>query len=44
MYDLHAGFPLQFLPDVVNITVYLINRGPSSTLDGGIPEEEWTGK
>ena len=41
---LHAGFPLQFWADVVNIDVYLINRGPSSTLDGGIPEQEWTSK
>ena len=24
--------------------VYLINRGPSSSLDGGIPEEAWIGK
>ena len=41
---LHAGFPLHFWVDVVNTTVYLINRGPSSALDGGIPEESWTGK
>ncbi|KAH9319148.1 hypothetical protein KI387_020917, partial [Taxus chinensis] len=26
------------------ITVYLINHGPLSALDGGIPEEFWTGK
>ena len=30
--------------DVVDIVVYLINRGPSITLDGGILEEEWIGK
>ena len=24
--------------------VYLINKGPSSSLDGGIPEEAWIGK
>ncbi|KAH9330624.1 hypothetical protein KI387_002732, partial [Taxus chinensis] len=24
--------------------MYLINRGPSSALDGGIPEEAWYGK
>ena len=36
---LHAGLPLQFWADAVNTAVYLINRGPSSTLDGGIPEE-----
>jgi transposase InsO family protein len=41
---LHAGFPLQFWADVVDTVVYLINRGPSISLDGRIPEEEWTGK
>ena len=41
---LHAGLPLQFWADDVNTVVYLIKRGPSSTLDGGIPEEAWTGK
>jgi hypothetical protein len=41
---LHVGFPLQFWADVVDIVVYLINKGPSSSLDGRIPEEEWTGK
>jgi len=41
---LHAGLPLQFWVDVVDIVVYLINRVPSSALDGGIPEEAWTGK
>jgi len=41
---LHAGLSLQFRADAVDIVVYLINRGPSSSLDGGIPEEAWTGK
>ena len=41
---LHARLPLQFWADAVNNVVYLINRGPSSTLDGGIPEEAWTCK
>jgi hypothetical protein len=41
---LHVGFPLQFLVDVVDNVVYLINRGPSRSLDGRIPEAEWTGK
>jgi len=41
---LHAGLPLQFWADVVDIVVYLIKRGPSSSLDGGIPEEAWIGK
>jgi hypothetical protein len=41
---LHDGLPLQFWEDAVDTVVYLINRGPSSSLDGRIPEEEWTGK
>eukprot|EP00253_Pinus_taeda_P023188 PITA_23188 len=41
---LHAGLPLQFWADAVDTAIYLINRGPSSSLDGGIPEEAWTGK
>eukprot|EP00253_Pinus_taeda_P008132 PITA_08132 len=41
---LHAGLPLQFWADVVDIIVYLINRGPSSSLDGVVLEEAWTGK
>jgi hypothetical protein len=31
---LHAGLPLQFWADVVDIVVYLINKGPLSSLDG----------
>jgi hypothetical protein len=41
---LHAGFPLQLWADVVDTVVYLINKGPSISLDGRIPEEESTGK
>ena len=41
---LHVGFPLQFWEDNVDIFVYLINREPSSSLDGGIPKEAWTDK
>ena len=41
---LHVGFPLKFLADAIDTAVYLIDRGPSSSLDGGIPEEAWTGK
>ena len=36
--------PLQFWADAVDTVFYLINRGPSSSLDCGIPEEAWTGK
>jgi transposase InsO family protein len=39
-----AGLPLQFWEDAVDTVVYLINKGPSSYLDGRILEEEWTGK
>jgi hypothetical protein len=41
---LHVGFPLQFWEDVVDIVVYLINKGPSIYLDSGIPDKEWIGK
>lgn len=41
---LYARFPLQFWIDFVDTFVYLINRGPSSSLDGGILEEAWIGK
>ena len=41
---LHAGLPLQFWVNAIDIVVYLINIGPSSSLDGGIPEEAWIGK
>ena len=41
---LHVGFPLQFCVDAIDNYVYLINRGPLITLDGGIIEEAWTGK
>jgi hypothetical protein len=35
---------LQFWEEAVDIAFYLINRGPSSSLDGGIPDESWTCK
>jgi hypothetical protein len=41
---LHVGLPLQFWEDAIGTVVYLINRGPSRSLDGGISEEEWTGE
>jgi hypothetical protein len=36
---LHSGLSLQFQEDVANTVIYLIRRGPSSSLGGGIPEE-----
>ena len=41
---LHAWLPLQFWADDVDTVVYLINKGPSSSLDGGIPKEAWISK
>ena len=41
---LHVGFPLQFWADAIDTNFYLTNIGPSRSLDGRIPEEEWTGK
>jgi len=39
---LHAGFPLHFWVEVVDIFVWLVNIEPSSSLDGGILEKAWT--
>ena len=41
---LHVGFPLQFWADTIDTPVYLIKRGPSSSLDRGILEEAWIGE
>ena len=41
---LHASFPLNMWVEAINNTIYLINRGPSTPLGCGIPEEAWTGK
>ena len=39
-----SGLPTYFWAAALDTAVYLINRSPSSALDGGIPEEVWTGK
>ena len=41
---MHVGLPLHFWADIINTSIYLINRGPSTPLDGGILEETWIGK
>jgi len=41
---LHAGLPLFLWAYCIDTAVYLINKGPSSALDGGIPKELWSGK
>ena len=41
---LHVGLLLHFWVDVVNTIVYLINKGPLTPLDGGIPKKTWTSK
>ncbi|KAK3033603.1 hypothetical protein RJ639_034719 [Escallonia herrerae] len=41
---IHADLHLQLWVVAVDIAVYLINKSPASALNGGIPEEEWSGK
>ena len=41
---LHARLPLSMWAKAVNTAIYLINRGPSTPLGCGIPQEAWTSK
>ncbi|KAL9270861.1 Retrovirus-related Pol polyprotein from transposon TNT 1-94-like protein [Drosera capensis] len=41
---LNAGFPKNFWAEAVNMAVFIINRSPSTALDGKVAEEVWTGK
>ncbi|KAE8695859.1 U-box domain-containing protein 31 [Hibiscus syriacus] len=41
---IHAGLPKFLWTEAINTAAYLINRGPSVPLDGGIPEEAWRKK
>ena len=40
----NSGLEKNFWAEVVRTACYLINRSPTIALDGGIPEEVWTGK
>ena len=41
---IHSGLPKTFWVNVVNISVYLINRGSSLPLEFKLSKAEWTGK
>ena len=40
----NSGLEKNFWAEAVRTTCYLINRSPTTTLDGGIPKKVWTGK
>ncbi|KAE8695397.1 Pathoproteinsis-related thaumatin superfamily protein [Hibiscus syriacus] len=41
---IHPSLPKLLWAEAINTSAYLINRGPSVPLDGGIPEEVWSKK
>ncbi|XP_073109307.1 uncharacterized protein [Elaeis guineensis] len=41
---LQASLPKSFWGDAVTFAYFLINRSPHRKLNGGIPEEVWSGK
>ena len=41
---LHAGLPKTFWADAVSTATYLINSGPSFSMEFRLPEEVWSGK
>jgi hypothetical protein len=40
----NSGLEKHFWVEAIKTTCYLINQSPTTTLDGGIPEEVWLGK
>ena len=40
----NAGLTQGFWAKAMVMDIHLINRSPNSTLDGGVPEDAWTGK
>ncbi|KAK3015017.1 hypothetical protein RJ639_005601 [Escallonia herrerae] len=42
--DVCGPTTVKYLGAAVDTAVYLINRSSASALNGGIPEEEWSGK
>ena len=39
-----SGFEIGFQVEVVITTAYMINKSPTTTLNGDIPKEVWCGK